>query len=72
MIFAFLDVTLQLIYFPALDIFYIILCVHQIARTSLPPVDPYLNFEKSSWKNQVRRTVFLQATQAVKFKFEID
>ena len=24
-----------------------------------PPVDLYLNFEKSSWKNQVRRTGFL-------------
>ena len=47
-----------------------------------PPVDLYLNFEKSSWKNQVRRTgflacknqfrnLFLQATQAVKIQFEI-
>ena len=39
---------------------------------SKPPVDLYLNYEKSSWKNQVRRTGFLQATQAVKIKFEID
>ena len=48
-----------------------------------PPVDLYLNFEKSSWKTQVRwtgfltcknqfRNWFLQATQAVKIKFEID
>ena len=72
MIFAFLDVTLKLIYFLALNIFYIILCVHQLAQTSLPPVDLYLNFEKSSWKNQVRQTGFLSATQAVKIMFEID
>ena len=26
---------------------------------SKPPVDLYLNFEKSSWKNQVQRTGFL-------------
>ena len=48
-----------------------------------PPVDLYLSFEKSSWKNQVRWTGFLafknqfrnwffQTTQAVKIKFKID
>jgi hypothetical protein len=26
-----------------------------------PPFDLYLNFEKSSWKRQVRRTGFLKA-----------
>ena len=51
------------------------------SETSL--VELYLNFEKSSWKNQVRRTGFLacknqfwnwflQTTQAVKIKFEIE
>ena len=50
---------------------------------AIPPVDLYLNFEKSSWKNQVRRTEFLacknqfgngflQSTQAVNIQFEID
>ena len=54
-----------------------------IGRHLFPPVDLYLNFEKSSWKSQVRWTVFLackneywnwflQATQAVKIQFEID
>ena len=45
---------------------------------SWPPVDLYLNFEKSSstnWdltcKNQFRNW-FLQATQAVKIKFKLD
>ena len=38
----------------------------------LRPIDLYLIFEKSSWKNQIRRTGFLQATQAVKIKFQID
>ena len=45
-----------------------------------PPIDLYLIFEKSSLKNQVGRSWFfclfrtwiLQATQAVKIKFEID
>ena len=36
------------------------------------PVYLYLIFEKSSLKNQVRRTGFLQATQAVKIQFEIN
>ena len=37
-----------------------------------PPVDLYLNLEKSSWKNQARRFDFLQATQAVQIKFELE
>ena len=40
------------------------------------PIHLYLIFEKSSLKNQVRQTrfltCFLQATQAVKIKFEMD
>ena len=47
----------------------------------MPPVDLYLNFEKLSWKNNVRwnrflacknqfRIWFLQATDAVKIQFE--
>ena len=31
----------------------------QLFTRSYPPVDLYLNFEKSSWKTQVRRTGFL-------------
>ena len=60
----------------------LVLNFFQIINDNLP-VDLYLNFEKSSWKNQVRLTGFLacknqfwnwflQATQAVKIKFEID
>ena len=40
--------------------------------TDIPPVNLYLNFEKSSWKTQVQQTGFLQATQAVKIQFQID
>ena len=47
------------------------------------PVNLYLNFDKSSWKNQFQKTGFLacknqfrnwfvQATQTIKIKFEID
>ena len=50
---------------------------------SKPPVDLYLNFEKSKWKTQVQQTGFLacknqfwnrflQPTQAVKIQLEID
>ena len=38
----------------------------------LPPVDLCLIFEKSSCKNQVRQTGFLQATETEKIQFEID
>ena len=38
---------------------YFFLCKHFFACIYIPPVDLYLNFEQSSWKNQVRRTGFL-------------
>ena len=52
-------------------------CNNQLVKS---PVDLYLNFEKSSWKNQIRRTGFLayknqfwnwflQAKQALKIQF---
>ena len=62
---------------------YFYLLISDFWGVDLSPVDLYLNLEKSSWKNQVQRTGFLvckyqfrnrflQATQAVKIKFELE
>ena len=47
----------------------VIIGLFQSDPLATPPADQYLNFEKSSWKNQVRRTGFLSTMQGPIFFF---